>query len=609
MELWPSTPSAGGEQDYDDFVYAAMTNDKPRNDFFLRAFRQALGGKVVVDIGTGKDAILARLAIEAGARKVYAIELLERPAQQAAALVNKLGVAERIVVIQGDARLVELPEKADACICENLGHIGGAEGSDLILDYARRLVKAGGLFIPGRCTTLVAAVTMPEKFLRDPHFNELGAHYADQLFARAGYKYDLRLAATGVSRALLSSTEDVFEEIDFREPAIREYEREVRLTITRDSRIDGFVLWLKIEAVPGEVFETLANQGSWLPVYLPAFDPPIAVRAGDVIHATVRGTLAENAINRDYRIAGHVQRPDGQRSEFDYASHHYKALYRQTPFYQRLFRDEPGRGFHQAVTNQNQSSHDTKGLTNRTHRGELHSTLVTELFEDWRSSSRTIRTVNCVLRTLRIRAELRRLPNPSLEMTTVEQRINMYHLASQVLFCGVPGDFVELGCFTGQTAALFQKVIEHYDPMRILHVYDSFEYMARRIGNVEDVLIGNFRSAGVKLPKIHKGLFKDTIPRDLPVAIAFAHIDCGYGGDQELQKQRVLHCLKHVYARMSPGAICLLMDYHDPSLTIGGFDCNPGVKRACDEFFQDKPESVCVLYGNDYSHAYFRKMT
>jgi hypothetical protein len=65
--------------------------------------------------------------------------------------------------------------------------------------------------------------------------------------------------------------------------------------------------------------------------------------------------------------------------------------------------------------------------------------------------------------------------------------------------------------------------------------------------------------------------------------------------------------LESVYPRMSPGAGCLLMDYHDPAITVRGNDENPGLKKACDEFFKDKEEKVFVLYGNQYSHGYFRK--
>ena len=220
--------------------------------------------------------------------------------------------------------------------------------------------------------------------------------------------------------------------------------------------------------------------------------------------------------------------------------------------------------------------------------------------------SKKIKRVNRMLRKCHVRLRVRRAMNFQTQMTTLEQRINMYHLLSQVLYFGVKGEVVELGCFEGQSAVLFQKVIEQYAPDRALHVYDSFEMKAHLKGSVKEVLLGNFRTAGVTPPIIHEGRFEQTIPSQLPDQICFAHIDFGLGGDAAHHKQLMLFCLEHVYAKMTPSAICLIMDYCNHSL-VDAWDCNPGVRRACDEFFQEKPESISVLYGGEYCHGYFRK--
>jgi len=153
---------------------------------------------------------------------------------------------------------------------------------------------------------------------------------------------------------------------------------------------------------------------------------------------------------------------------------------------------------------------------------------------------------------------------------------------------------------------LFQKVIQGYAPERTLHVYDSFRMKAHVKGSVKEKLLGNFQTAATRPPIIHEGRFQDTVPSQLPDQICFAHIDCGQGGDVARHKQLVLFCLEHVYTRMTPSAVCLLMDYCDRSL-VGAWDCNPGVKLACDEFFKEKSESISVLYGGEYCHGYFRK--
>jgi amino acid adenylation domain-containing protein/natural product biosynthesis luciferase-like monooxygenase protein len=336
MELWPSSPSAGGEQFFDEALYRAMTNDHVRNERFREAFDRSVRDKVVVDIGCGKDAILSRLCVEAGARKVYAIELLAAAAEQARTLVQKLRLTERIVVLQGDVRTLKLPELADVCVSENIGHVGGAEGWDLILAKAAHLLKPDAPMIPGRCETMAAAVTLPEDFMRDPRFSELAAYYAENLFTQAGYQFDLRLSITGTDRSHLRSTIGVFENVDFKAPRPW-YSTPLRLTVNKTSRIHGFLLWVRIHMAPGIVLDTIDHQASWLPVFLPVFPNGIEVNEGDVIDAEVTGALAENGVNRDYVIHGTVTRGGAPIHSFDFTSWHYKRVFKGTPFYKTLF--------------------------------------------------------------------------------------------------------------------------------------------------------------------------------------------------------------------------------------------------------------------------------
>jgi acyl carrier protein len=136
---------------------------------------------------------------------------------------------------------------------------------------------------------------------------------------------------------MLRSTEAVFETIDFARPVPEKFEREIHLAITSDARIDGFLLWLKIEAAPRVEIETLELPDTWLPVYLPAFYPGLDVERGDEINATVRGALAKNGLNRDYQITGRVLQKNGTGLDFAFDSPHYEPIYRNSPFYQRLF--------------------------------------------------------------------------------------------------------------------------------------------------------------------------------------------------------------------------------------------------------------------------------
>lgn len=221
--------------------------------------------------------------------------------------------------------------------------------------------------------------------------------------------------------------------------------------------------------------------------------------------------------------------------------------------------------------------------------------------------SRMPKIANKLLNRFKINYEFKKKVDPFSDMNTLEQRINYYHLLTSTLMRNIEGEVVELGSFNGQCAMLFQKVLDAWRSDKELHLYDSFEVKFSSDGNIKDDLINNFKKSGLRVPFIHVGYFQETLSTGLPEKIAFAHIDCGFGGDKMQHKEVMLYCLEELYKRMTPGAMCVLMDYHDSSTIDPGMDCNPGVKLACDEFLGNKPEQVVRLYGGEASHGYFIK--
>jgi O-methyltransferase len=221
-----------------------------------------------------------------------------------------------------------------------------------------------------------------------------------------------------------------------------------------------------------------------------------------------------------------------------------------------------------------------------------------------------INKINKLIRSRGYWYAIKPLLDPFVAMNSIEQRSNFYLLLDAIIAYDIEGDVVELGCFTGQCAMLFQKTLEERSSNKALHLYDSFESKFGVEGNVEKELFNNFKNEGLKQPALHKGYFEATLPSQLPDKISFVHIDCGFGGDKIQHKNIILHCLEHVYPRMSKGAVCTLMDYHDSAIVPEGFgyDSNPGVKLACDEFLASRPEKVTSLFANEFSHGFFRKL-
>ncbi len=332
-ELWPSV---GEYFLYDPLLYHAMTNDRYRNEKYRVAINQIVRGKTVVDVGTGADALLARFCVEAGARRVYALEMLDESFQAAKTTIERLRLSDRIILVHGDARSAEIPEKVDVCVSELLGMIASSEGAAAILNQARRFLKPDGVMIPSLSTTRIAAVTLPQNLLLAPAFTKISGPYVDQAFRSVGFPFDLRVCVRHFPKSNLMSSSDLFEVLDFAHQVEEEFRREIKLTISQDGRIDGFLLWLTVETMAGVALDALEDNSHWLPVFFPAFAPGVEVRAGDTITAICSASLAANGFTPDYRVTGHLVQSSGSIA-FDYQSPHSKPVFRANEFYAALF--------------------------------------------------------------------------------------------------------------------------------------------------------------------------------------------------------------------------------------------------------------------------------
>ena len=92
--------------------------DKKRTLAFKRAIKNTVQkGDVVVEMGAGSG-VLSMFAADAGASKVYAVELDATNINSLKSSIKVNGYEGIIVVIEGDATKVNLPERVDVIICE-----------------------------------------------------------------------------------------------------------------------------------------------------------------------------------------------------------------------------------------------------------------------------------------------------------------------------------------------------------------------------------------------------------------------------------------------------------------------------------------------------------
>ena len=125
----------------DPVEHARMLHDDRRTGDYLAALAAAVRpDDVVLDIGTGSG-VLAVAAARAGARRVYAVEASDI-AEVAERVFAANGVQDRVTLLSGWSRQIELPEQADLLVAEVIGNEPLEEEIlETTLDARRRLLK------------------------------------------------------------------------------------------------------------------------------------------------------------------------------------------------------------------------------------------------------------------------------------------------------------------------------------------------------------------------------------------------------------------------------------------------------------------------------------
>ena len=149
------------------------------------------------------------------------------------------------------------------------------------------------------------------------------------------------------------------------------------------------------------------------------------------------------------------------------------------------------------------------------------------------------------------------------------------------------GDFVELGCFEGDTSLLLAELLKNHKSDKKLWIYDSFEGLPEKDKNDlsllgKDFVKGQlfttkafvkkrFLRANLPVPIIKKAWFSELDPeKDLPDKIAFSFLDGDF-------YESIKTSLELVVPKMIPQGKIIVHDYDNPEL--------PGVAKAVDDFF------------------------
>ncbi len=292
-------------------------SDPPRLAAFDRAIRALVRPTdIVIDLGCGTG-ILGLMACRAGARRVYAIDdggMIGVAAEAA----RRNGFGDRIVHIAGKSTRVDVPERANVIVSDQIGRLGFEAGlMEFYDDARRRLLAPDARVLPERVTTWAAPVEQPALFGQVEFWKTPRAGF-DFAFIReaavnTGYPhtftpgdllapgapvvaYDIR--AEGVASSMAAGTA-TFE-------------------VTRPGLLHGLAGWFAADLVPGVVLtnapgapDRIERRHSYLPV-----DRAVSVIPGDQVSVTLRVRPADVLLS--WRVA--VTRRGERIASFDHTT-------------------------------------------------------------------------------------------------------------------------------------------------------------------------------------------------------------------------------------------------------------------------------------------------
>ncbi len=316
--------------EWDQAFHELMLADGIRMAAYERAIKEVVRpGDIVLDLGTGTG-ILSQWALEAGASRVYGIDLNAPILAEAVARLERRGFASRFVPINELSFAVELPERVDVLLSEIMGNMADNEDFQTILwDASVRFLKPGGIMLPRAVSSFIVPVAaeVAHHYVGTGNIATLNPGYSIDRLCRekgTGNLFNLYYDAIIPQQAYLSAPQSIrtYQE-GFDQPS--QYRVSRSFQIERDGMFTGFKAYFVAQLsdrvqldISGDDIEREQTSDSWKHAFLP-IEHPISLRSGDelkldfsrlypVSKSAFRQVYQwEGSVERNGRVVGHFQ--------------------------------------------------------------------------------------------------------------------------------------------------------------------------------------------------------------------------------------------------------------------------------------------------------------
>ena len=267
--------------------YGAMIAHRARTAAYSEAVLRAVKpGDVVVEIGCGPG-LFSMLACRAGAKRVYAIEANDSVAF-ARELVAANGYADRMIILHGSSRRMNLAERANVILSDIRGVLPLLDDAIVSIEDARqRFLAPGGAMIPAvdtLCAALASAPEFYESIVSPWRDSREGVRLSPLLERALNSTYSVSFDAD----KLISERQD-WGTLDYQCGAPRRAAGELKFQASRSGVAHGMCLWFATTLYRDIGYSTAPGQPN--NVYGQLFLPwrePVKVEEGQRVFVDVR---------------------------------------------------------------------------------------------------------------------------------------------------------------------------------------------------------------------------------------------------------------------------------------------------------------------------------
>lgn len=262
-------------------------SDAPRIAAFRKAIEEVVKpGALVVDLGSGTG-ILGLMACRAGAARVYSIE-----SGSIIGLARKIaadnGYGDRIQFIRGFSTRVDVPEKVDVIISDQIGRMGFEAGViQYFHDAIPRFLKPGGKLLPSAIELWMSPVTSRELWENIEFWKnspaELNFQAASGIAGNTGYPIHYS-AQQLLAKPACGATVDLYHANPDSLIAAASFE------VEKDEVMHGLGAWFQAQLSPSVTMTNsplAADRINRSNVFLP-IQQPVQVKPGDRVSAKLR---------------------------------------------------------------------------------------------------------------------------------------------------------------------------------------------------------------------------------------------------------------------------------------------------------------------------------